>query len=218
VSDRRIRFAGLYAVAAAAASLVLTPLLALSFFATEGGAEELEKGTVEAWADPARELAGGLLTFASADTVYFVYLKSLILIGPALLIGALATRTLRPAGVTKPERWGWRIAIAGYTLLSVGVILAPPHDLALNVVFFAFIIPGLLLSTIGSTTLGIALLRARYRPRLTPALLAIGLPFWFFGADVIGHNSPGLLPLFFAWGITGWRLWRGDPGASVEAV
>jgi hypothetical protein len=217
VSDRRIRLAGLYAVAAAAASLVLTPLLALSFFATEGGAEELEKGTVEAWADPARDLADGLLTFASADTVYFVYLKSLILIGPALLVAALAVRSRRPAQVTRPERWGWRLAIAGYTFLSLGVILAPPGD-ALNVVFFALIVPGLVLSTIGSTTLGIALLRARYRPRLTAALLAISLPFWFFGADVIGHNSPGLLPLFFAWGVTGWRLWRGDSGVSAALV
>jgi hypothetical protein len=105
----------------------------------------------------------------------------------------------------------------GYTLLSVGVIVAPPGA-ALNVVFFALIVPGLLLSTIGSTTLGIALLRARYRPRMTAALLAISLPFWFFGADVIGHNSPGLLPLFLAWGVAGWQLWRGDSGGAATPV
>jgi hypothetical protein len=217
VSDRRIRLAGLYAVAAAAASIVLTPLLALSYFATEDGAEELDKGTVSAWAEPARDLADGLLTFASADAVYFVYLKSLMLIGPALLAAALAVRSRRPAHITRPERWGWRLAIVGYTFLSLGVILAPPGA-ALNVVFFALIVPGLVLSTIGSTTLGIALLRARYRPLLTAALLAISLPFWFFGADVIGHNSPGLLPLFFAWGVSGWRLWRGSAGGAAKPV
>jgi hypothetical protein len=168
VSERRIRLAGLYAVAAAAASVVLTPLLALSYFATEDGAEELEKGTVEAWADPARDLADGLLTFASADAVYFVYLKSLMLIGPALVVAALAVRSRRPAHVTRPERWGWRLAIAGYTFLSLGVILAPPGA-ALNVVFFALIVPG-------------------------------------------------LLPLFFAWGVTGWRLWRGDAGVSAAPM
>jgi hypothetical protein len=214
VSERRLRLAGLYAVVAAVASFVLTPLLALSYFATEDGAEELEKSTVDAWADPARDLADGLLTFASADSVYFVWLKSLMLICPALLVAALAVRSRRPAEVTRPERWGWRLAIVGYALLSLGVILAPPHDQALNVVFFSLIIPGLLLGTIGSTTLGIALLRARFRPRLTAVLLAIGFPFWFVAADVIGHNSPGLLPLFIAWGIAGWRLWR-DPLGSV---
>jgi hypothetical protein len=212
-----VRLAGAYAVVAAAASLILTPLLALSYFATDDGSEELEKRTVEAWADPARDIANGLLTFASADTVYFVYLKSLMLIGPALVVAALAARSRRPAQVTRPERWGWRLSITGYTFLSVGVIIAPPGD-ALNIVFFVLIVPGLVLSTIGSTTLGIALLRARYRPRLTPALLAISLPFWFFGADVIGHNSPGLLPLFFAWGVTGWRLWRGDSGVAATPM
>jgi hypothetical protein len=217
VSERWIRVAGVYAVAAAVLSVILTPLLALSYFATDDGAEELEKGTVETWADPARDIAGGLLTFASADTVYFVYLKSLMLIGPALVVAALAARSRRPAQVTRPERWGWRLALAGYTFLSVGVIVAPPGD-ALNLVFFALIVPGLVLSTIGSTTLGIALLRARYRPRLTAALLAISLPFWFFGADVIGHNSPGLLPLFFAWGATGWRLWRSGPGVAATPM
>ena len=208
------RLAGLYAGVAAVASFVLTPLLALSYFATEGGAEELEKSTVDAWADPARDLADGLLTFASADTVYFIWLKSLMLIGPALLVAAVAVRSRRPPQITRPERWGWRLAIVGYALLSLGVILALPHDLALNVVFFSLIIPGLLLGTIGSTTLGIALLRARFRPRLTAVLLVISFPFWFVAADVIGHNSPGLLPLFVAWGIAGWRLWR-DPLGSV---
>jgi hypothetical protein len=165
-------------------------------------------------ADPARDLADGLLTFASADTVYVVWLKSLMLIGPALLVAALVVRSRRPAEVTRPERWGWRLAIVGYALLSLGVTLALPQELALNVVFFSLIIPGLVLGTIGSTTLGIALLRARFRPRLTAVLLAISFPFWFVAADVIGHNSPGLLPLFIAWGIAGWRLWR-DPLGSV---
>lgn len=67
--DRAVRLAGLYAVLAAVASFLVTPLLALSYFATESGDEELEVGSVSAWAEPARDLAGGLLTFASADSV-----------------------------------------------------------------------------------------------------------------------------------------------------
>ncbi len=215
MSERLVRLSGLYAVAAAAASLVLTPLLALSYFATEDGASELETSTVSAWAEPARDLAGPLLTFASADTVYFTYLKSLMLIGPALLVGALAARSRRPERRGRTERWGWRIALAGYLLLSLGVILAPPGERLLDVVFLALIVPGLLLGTIGSTVLGIALLRSSYRPRLTPWLLALSVPFWLAASVFLGHNSPGLVPLFLAWAATGWRLWRSEPLAPA---
>jgi len=207
VSDRAARLAGLYAVLAAAASFVLTPLLALSFFATESGAEELETGSVSAWAEPARDLAGGLLTFASADSVYFTYLKSLALIGPALVVCAWTVRSRRRAPSSRTEVWGWRIALTGYGLLALGVIVAPPGT-ALNVVFFTLIVPGLVLGTIGSTVLGITLLRASYRPRLTPWLLVFSVPLWLVGSDVLGHNSLGLVPLFVAWGASGWRLWR----------
>lgn len=206
-SDRVVRFAGLYAVVAGAASFVIAPLLALSFFATESGAEELEVGSVSAWAEPARDLAGGLLTFASADSVYFTYLKSLMLVAPAFFVCAWAVRSRRPEPRSRTELWGWRVALTGYGLLALGVIVALPGAV-LNVVFFALIVPGLIVATIGSTILGIGLLRASYRPRLTPWLLSLSVPFWLVGSDVLGHNSLGLLPLFVAWGASGWRLWR----------
>jgi hypothetical protein len=207
VSDRAVRLAGLYAVLAAAASFLVTPLLALSFFATESGAEELEVGSVSAWAEPARDLADGLLTFSSADTVYFTYLKSLALVGPALFVCAWTVRSRRPEPRSRTEVWGWRIALTGYGLLALGVVVAPPGAV-LNIVFFALVVPGLVVGTIGSTVLGVALLRASYRPRLTPWLLVLSVPLWLVGSDVLGHNSLGLVPLFVAWGATGWRLWR----------
>ena len=209
MSDRATRLVGVYTMVAAAATFVISPLLALAYFATEDGASELEVGSVSAWADPARDAAGSLLTFASADNVYYTYLKLLMLTVPALFLCALAVRARR-AQQTRPEVWGWRIALLGYGLLALGVILAPPSD-ALNVVFFALIIPGLLLGTIGSTVLGIALLRSSYRPRLTAWLLALAVPLWLVGSDVLGHNSLGLIPLFVAWAATGWRLARAEP-------
>jgi hypothetical protein len=208
MSDRATRLVGVYAMVAAAATLVISPLLALAYFATEDGASELEVGSVSAWAEPARDFAGSLLTFASADNVYYTYLKLLMLTAPALFFCALAVRARR-AQQTRPEVWGWRIALVGYGLLALGVILAPPSA-ALNVVFFALIVPGLLLGTIGSTVLGIALLRSSYRPRLTAWLLALAVPLWLVGSDVLGHNSLGLIPLFVAWAATGWRLARAE--------
>ena len=67
MSDRSTRLAGLYAATAAIAAVVLSPLLALSYFSIGEGADELENGTVRAWADPARDVVGGLLTWASPE-------------------------------------------------------------------------------------------------------------------------------------------------------
>jgi hypothetical protein len=138
-------------------------------------------------------VAGSLLTFASAEAVYFTYLKSLMLIAPALFCCALVTKSRRPESRSRTERWGWRITLVGYALLALGVILALPWDVALNIAFFALIVPGLLLGTIGSTVLGVALIRAAYRPRLTSWLLVLSIPFWLAASDLLGHNSIGLV-------------------------
>lgn len=55
MSDRVIRFVGLYSTLAAGASVVVAPLFALSYFATASGAEQLDTATVSAWLNwPAR--------------------------------------------------------------------------------------------------------------------------------------------------------------------
>jgi hypothetical protein len=82
------RLTGLYAVLAGAAAVFLSPLLALSYFATADGAQELDIGTVSAWADPARDIAGGLLTWASADRVYSTYVQVFALLLLAVLLCA----------------------------------------------------------------------------------------------------------------------------------
>jgi hypothetical protein len=85
-------------VRAAAASFVLTRCTPSPSSRPRAGAEELETGSVSAWAEPARDLAGGLVTFVPADSVYFTYLKSLALIGPALILCAWTVRSRhRPA-------------------------------------------------------------------------------------------------------------------------
>jgi len=88
--------------------------------------------------------------------------------------------------------------LVGYGLASVGLIAAgfavlldsAPDSDALNTVFLALMVPGMLISTIGSTVLGIALMRARYLPRVTAWLLALVFPLAFVGSAVLGHNKP----------------------------
>lgn len=216
LGDRRVRRVGLYAVVAVPVWYIISSLLALAYFATDSGARELEVGSVSAWAEPGRDLVGGLLTFASADMVYFTYLKLLLLASPAVLLCALLTRSQRPAHVSRTERWGWRLALSGYSAFVVGPLVALPWDPAIDILFFALIIPGTLLSMIGSTLLGVAFLRSSYRPRLTAVLLALNIPFFIVGSAVLGHNSLGQLIVHIAWGVTGWRFYRSVAASSMR--
>src|ERR671914_334188 len=99
------RSIGLYAVAAALASLFITPLLGLAYFATEHGREELETGSISAWAEPARDAAGSLLTFAGPDRVYSTYLQAFAVFFPAVLLTAFLVRSRWSARSTRPGRW-----------------------------------------------------------------------------------------------------------------
>lgn len=226
MSDRVRGVIGLYAVVAAAVAVVLSPLLALSYFATSEGVEELETGTVSAWAEPGSDVAGGLLAWASPDRVYSTYVQGFALLFVGVLACAVAVRSRRePVGGN--ERWGWRIALTGYALATVGVlgvsfglITGDAANPVVDLAFMAFLFPGMLISVIGSTVLGIAFLRARYRPRLTAWLLTLALPAGVALSTLLGHNSIGLLPLMIAWAATGLRLWREgerarSPGAAA---
>ncbi len=217
MSERTSRIVGLYAAIAGLAAILVSPLLAMSYFGIADGAEQLERGTVSAWADPGRDLTEPLLTFASANRVYSTYIQLFSLLMPALFLCAWAVRSRRSESGGL-ERWGWRVALFGYALLGLGgvaasllLIKASPNGSALDIPFLAGIIPGILLSTIGSTILAIALLRSRYRPRLTPWLLVFAFPLWVAGGTLLGHNSVGLTPMIVAWGASGWRLWRLQP-------
>jgi hypothetical protein len=209
------RSIGLYAVAAALASLFITPLLGLAYFATEHGREELETGSISAWAEPARDAAGSLLTFAGPDRVYSTYLQAFAVFFPAVLLTALLVRSRWASQSRRPGRWAWRVALGGYALLATGVtsiglvlIAGNPSSPVVDPLFMGLLFPGILFSTTGSTALGIGLLRSGYRPRVTAWLLALAFPLWIVGDFVIGHNSIGLVPLMLAWGATGLEFWR----------
>jgi hypothetical protein len=210
------RAAGIAAVAASAATVVIAPLHALARFATEDGASDLASPVVAAWARPAREIAGGLLTFSDPDTVYTTYGKYWLIFMVAVLACALAMRARRPVPMRRAERWGWRIALAGYGLIAAGSLVSywTPY---VNAGFAALTLPGQLLSTIGNTLLGVALLRAHARPRLTGWLLALDLPLSILFTTV-GSMATGVLPFALAWGAAGWRLSRTQAAGVPAAV
>jgi len=101
-----------------------------------------------------------------------------------------------------------QVGSLGLAAVAIFLIAPPPAGAIPNILYLSLIVPGLLLGTIGSTLLAIRFLRSAYHPRLTGWLLALSLPLWIVGSDVLGHNSLGLVPLFVAWAATGWRIWR----------
>lgn len=214
----------LYAIVAAVMGVLIEPLLAVAYFDTAGGAEQLEVPTVAAWAVPARELFGGLVTWASSEVVYNTYTLIMALAFPAVLATALATRAQRPASRKRSERVGWRIALAGYCLFGAGVLIVSvllmsgTSDGLVDAGFMALMIPGMLLSMVGSTMLGIVFLRTGHEPRLTGWLLAFCLPLLIVGSAVVGHNGFGILPLMIAWAATGWCWRTADAAPPVESA
>ena len=149
MSDRTARFVGLYAAVAGVLAIFVSPLLAMSYFGIEDGKENLDTSTVSAWADPGRDLAGSLLTFASANRVYATYIQLFMLLVPSLFLCAWTVRSPRLSDMRRLERSGWRIALVGYALLLVGgvtvslmLIKASPNGNFVNVPFLSLIVPG----------------------------------------------------------------------------
>ena len=92
--------------------------------------------------------------------------------------------------------------------MSVGLLGGDPANPLVDAGFMALMLPGMLIGAIGSTMLGIALLRAGDAPRLTAWLLALTFPLLLALSTMLGHNGIALVPLFVAWAVPGWQLWR----------
>jgi hypothetical protein len=158
------RAAGHIALVAAWAGILLAPIHALSRFATADGAADLDSAVVRVWAVPAARWLQPLLDWSDPMTVYTTYGRVWLPILLAATACAFAIRRRRdPVGL---ERWGWRLALPGYVLATASIVRdywTPWMETS-----FAYLgIPGLLISVAGSTVLGIALLRRRFRPSRT---------------------------------------------------
>lgn len=193
-------------LAAALLGSFVAPIVAVSYLHTPEGIESLDQPSVAFWAKPATDLLAPLLDGAGADRVYLVGTQLMGAIWLATLAAAIATARRRsPVGL---ERAWWSIALIGYVWFAVGLVgfgvladLLPPAHPAADAVFMAAMLPGLLTSLIGSSLLGVALVRARYPVRGASWLLALAVPLWLFANLVVGHNSIGLLPLLWAWAL-----------------
>lgn len=211
--DRQIgRFAWLMAWV----GLAVGQLHALARFETADGKEDLELPLTAAWAEPAADALRPLLDWADPDIVYVTYGKIWFPVFVAFTLCAFVVYRRRQAQGF--ERIAWRFALTGYTIACVGVFLdywtqwtgnyeGDGIEAALFTVAFAVTVPGLLLTLLGSTVLGITLLVKRFRPVAPALLLALMIPL-VIGILQVTSLGSAALPVMFAFGLLGRRIAR----------
>jgi hypothetical protein len=208
-SPDQVRWTGRAAIVGGALGLVWAPLYSLAYFATDDGAADAKSAGVQAWAEPARELVGPLLTFASPNDVRLTYFKLFLFIVLGMLAGAVGLHASQVQHAGRLERWGFRASFSGLLLLTIGALGGywPP---SLDVIFVVFIVPGLLLVVLGSPLFGLGTWRAGRAPRIGAGLLIVGGPAVLF-ISAIATLGGGLVLMYLAWVVLGHSLWSATP-------
>jgi hypothetical protein len=201
-------------------ALVVGQLHALARHATASGKEDLEAGLVRAWSEPASDLVSPLLGWADPDLVYVTYGKLWLPVFVSFFLCALVTRRRRqPRGF---ERGAWGVMVVCYGAAVVSVFGeywtqwgSEPNAL-LDLVFVASI-PVVLLTMVGSTVLGVTLVRNRFEPRAAAWLLAATFPAVFLILSVTSMGNV-VLPIAFAFGIIGRRMAQEDQQVETRTA
>ena len=210
-TDTRDRRIGKIAWVKAWVGLVVGQVHAMARHNTADGKGDLEMWTTRVWSDPARKLFAPLLDWANPDAVYLTYGKIWFPVFLAFTVCAFVVRRRQ-----QPTRgfatWAWRFALLGYCWATLAVFVSYwtqwTHTTSLLDLAFLFLdIPGLLLTMLGSTLLGIALLRQGFRPRPTGWLLALAIPL-AVALQMVTSMGSAALSVAFAFGIAGRDLAR----------
>jgi hypothetical protein len=219
-SIRTQRRIGRTAWAMAWFGLVAGQIHAMARHQTSDGKDDLQQWTTRVWSDPGRKLFAPLLDWADPDVVYVTWGKIWLPVFLAFTLCAFVVHRRRhPVGF---ERWAWRVALTGYVGATLSVFAEywtqwTSVDQGLVDAVFVVTVPFLLITMVGSTMLGIALLRRGMRPRAAGWLLALTIP----ELVVIGmFTSLGnvALPIAFAFGILGRRIATADAQPSEVAA
>jgi hypothetical protein len=215
---------GLAAMVGGMIGIVWAPLYALAHFAIEDSEVQAAPPPLVAWHHAARPLLEPLLTFASPNVVYLTYGKVALIMCLGWLAGTIALHARQAGHAGQLEKWSFRLVVAAVSWFIAGTVgaywvgsLVPQAG---DFSFFIFILPGVLLMTIGWPLFGIATLRSGVVPRWTGWLLTLGwFPAWVALATVFGQLSVGTLLLNVAWIGVGYALWaRRLPVAPPAAV
>lgn len=198
---------------------VFGQLHALSRHATADGKVDLELPMTKAWSEPASDALRPLLDWASPQTVYVTYGKFWL---PAFVAATLCGFALYARrSPTRVEKWAWRVVLTGLVLATLSVVgdyFTPWLDQS-----FLFLgMPAVALLALGSTVLGVSLLKNSYRPRISGWLLAGFIPLFIAITQVTSMGS-AFLPVIWALALAGRRASRelfatGSSGQGSAAV
>lgn len=176
---------------------------------TVDGEGDLHQWATRVWSDPARHALKPLLDWGNPDLVYLTYGKVWLPVFLAFTACAFVVhRRRQPVGF---EKWAWRVALTGYVWAVLSVLgdywlqWGTHTNEALLTATFVLGIPGLLVMIVGSTMLGVALLRNGIEPRLSGWLLALTIPCVIALMFVTSMGSAAL-PVMFAFGLIGRRI------------
>ena len=196
---------------AASAGLVLGQLHALSRFETEDGKSDLELPLTRAWAVPAARAVRPLLDWGDPDFVYWNYGKIWLPVFAAVTLCAVVVfRHRQPVGF---ERLAWRVALGGYALATLSVVgdyFTPWTELS----FMVLGLPGLALTAVGSTALGVILLKRGYRPRILGIALVAFIPTVLLVTEITSMGNI-ILPIAFAWAYAASRVVQAEDGSAA---
>ena len=213
LAQRRI---GRFAWAMAWFGLVAGQFHAMARHQTADGMSDLDSSTTSFWSDPARDLFQPLLDWGDPDVVYVTWGKIWLPVFLAFTLCAFVVRRRRqPVGF---EKWAWRIALTGYVGACASVAAEywsqwTSVDQGIVDGVFLITVPFLLLTMVGSTLLGIALLRRGMRPALPAWLLTLAIPSLLVISEVTSLGNVAL-PIMFAFGILGRRIAAEEPQLS----
>ena len=171
----------------------------------------VESPLAAAWGEPAIRLLRPLLDWSDPWTVYVTYGKIWIPVCVAFTAAAcLVYRQRRPAPA---ERWLWQLALVGYVTMTLSVCGDYLTPWWMDRMFILGI-GAMLVIGFGGIPLGILMLRNGFRPRTTPVLLMVFIPFMFAITEVTSLGS-ALLPLMWGWAIAAQSVVSRMPDRTV---
>jgi hypothetical protein len=157
----------------------------------------VEAPLARAWGEPAIRVLRPLLDWSDPWTVYVTYGKIWVPVCAAFTAAAWLVYVRRqPIGA---ERRLWQLALVGYVAMFVSVCGDYLTPWWMDRMFILGIVAMLVIG-FGGIPLGILMLRNGFRPRTTPVLLMIFIPFLFAITEVTSLGS-ALLPLMWGWTI-----------------
>jgi hypothetical protein len=200
--------------------ILVAPVITSAYSLSEDGA-----GLSPPWEPAFSDLLSPLFRFATPEAVYSTYGKLYFVVFLGFLLGLMALRVQQRGHVGRLEEWSFRLSLIGVVLNLFGNIADYWVGEGTWFEELGFIfgeLMGLLSLLVGSTMLGIALLRAGTTPRIGAWLLVLSLPGIILLLLVGFANIPSGPALWFcfAWLVLGYVLWsrRGTAAEQPSRV